>query len=173
MSDSSSASVTRGDIVSTTEWRPLQDPSPLTSEATLSSGALIRLAWTNPGPTSYSVRPLPRDAVEQLERRLAELLVLSDNWDGQGGRAPGRATVVGAAAVIVYCMAAGAPLPQLDATATGAVHAEWYAAGNVVELEVASAREATLYYRFDDGHGWEGDFWHVRGSLERVFARFQ
>ena len=153
MSDSSPAPVTRQDIVSASEWRPLQDPYPLTSEATLSSRALIRLAWTNPGPTSYSVRPLPRDAVDQLERRLAELLVLPPNWDGQGGRVPSRSTVVGAAAIIVYCMAAGAPLPHLNATTTGAVHAEWYNNGNVIKLEVASTREATLYYRFDDDHG--------------------
>jgi hypothetical protein len=173
MSDRSAASIARQDIISTSEWQPFQDPSPLTSEATLSSRALIRLAWTNPGPTSYAVRALPREAVAQLERRLAELLVLPDNWDGQGGRAPSRTTAVGAAAIVVYCMAAGALLPRIDATTTGAIHAEWYAAGNVVELEVASAQEATFYYRFKDGSGWEGDFWHVRGSLERVFARFQ
>ena len=172
MSDGSTA-VTRQDIISAAEWRPFQDPSPLTSEATLSSRALIRLAWTNPGPTSYAVRALPRDAVAQLEHRLGDLLVLPDDWDGQGGRAPDRATAVGAAAIIVYCMAAGAPLPRIDATTTGAIHAEWYSHANIVELEVVSAQEATFYYRFEDGHGWEGDFWHVRGNLERVFARFQ
>ncbi len=173
MSDSRSGPFKRQDIISASEWQAFPDPSPLASESTLSSRNLIRLAWTNPGPTSFAVRALPREAVATLERELAELLVLPDNWDSQGGMAPSRATALATAAIIVYCMAAGAPLPRISATTTGSIHAEWYSSGNLVELEVASAQEAVFYYRFTEGQGWEGDFWHVRGSLERVFARFQ
>jgi len=172
MSDSSAATK-RPEIQSSTEWKPLDDPSPLASDSTLSSRNLIRLAWTNSGPTSFAVRALPREAVSSLEQRLGELLLLHPDWDGEGGAPPSRATTLGAAAIIAYCMAAGAPLPTIDATANGAIHAEWYSRGSIVEIEVVSGREAEFYYKLDDGRSWQGDFWHVRGNLERIFARFQ
>ncbi|SRR6266851_2405442 len=173
MSSRSSARTRRPDIVSTAEWEPFQSPSPLATESMLSGRNMIRLAWTNPGPTSFAVRALPREAVASLERDLAALLLLPNNWDAQGGIPPSRATALAAAAIIVYCMAAGAPSPRIGATATGSIHAEWYFTGNIVELEVVSAQEASFYYRLEEGQAWEGDFWHVRGNLERVFARFQ
>jgi hypothetical protein len=139
----------------------------------LSERAVIRLAWPTPSAVSYSVRPLAAEGIGQVVRRLQELIELPGDWDEQGGVAPDTRTAVCSAAIIAYCMAAGAPLPEIDATTTGAIHAEWYKDASLIELEVASPTEATLYYRFEDASGWEGSFWSVRSSLEQVFSRFR
>jgi len=159
-------------ILSAEEFESLRRPSPLAPDATLSEHTVIRLVRPSLSSVSYSVRPLPADIVGRVVRRLKQLVDLPADWDSQGAVTPDVRTAVSAAAIIAYCMAAGAPMPDLDATTAGAVHAEWFRDGNIVELEVASPSDATLYYRLESGPSWEGNFWSIRSSLEQIFSRF-
>jgi hypothetical protein len=159
-------------ILSADEFESLPRPSPLAPDATLSERTVIRLVRPSPSALSYSVRPLPAETVSRVVRRLQQLINLPANWDDQGAVTPDVRTAVSAAAIVAYCMAAGAPLPDLEATTTGAVHAEWFLDGNIVELEVASPSDATLYYRLENGPSWEGNFWSIRSRLEQIFTRF-
>jgi len=106
----------------------------------LSEGEVVRV------PSGSRNVPIIPPWVEQVGKRMGELMQLGDNWDSYGGNAPGFLSLATMVNVLNAIMRPNTPAPSLVPSPSGHLQAEWHIDGIDLEIEVLGARQVIGSY---------------------------
>ena len=116
-------------------------------------------------PVSLVPRLTPSSAIEftsppwlpAMERRVNELLLLQENWDGEGASPINFECAMGAFAFLFTNSMHETPAPHMVPTSAGGVQIEWHSVGIDFEIRFDPNEPPTYYYFGADGKEIEGE----------------
>lgn len=112
-----------------------------------------------------------------VEKRLNELLLLSDNWDRQGGNAIRYDVACFAVVFMNDVLNTNTSAPQIVPLASGGIQLEWHKNGIDLEVEIAAPNEIYVVFQdtllpkddFDDA--LKSDYSSLTGPISRLMSR--
>jgi len=129
-------------------------------------------------PTGWHVVPAAPLWHDEVAARLSELMLLRDNWDSYGGRAPGHLSVMAMVSVLNSIMRSDTPAPSIVPSPRGHLQAEWHIGGIDLEIEVltptnviASYSNADLPLLSWDDRPFALDFTSLAAAIQSLESR--
>lgn len=142
------------------DWRPKKAPAVVGRHS-------IRIhCIPRRGATSTESEPAPW--LQAAADRVADLLILPENWDSYGAKQVNVELAVSALNLLTQIMRDGTPVPSIVPTNSGGIQLEWHRNGVDLEIEVISARKFGVLF-VDPASGEERD--EVISSNLRTLAR--
>ncbi len=107
-----------------------------------------------------------------LLRRLAQLAVLKDGWDGHGGSAPRRDVIVYVEQLLSAALSARDPQPDLMALPNGGVLISWDQDDKGLEVFVDAPGRVTACFE-DQRSGEDPEEWDVSADFTSIKQKVQ
>lgn len=94
--------------------------------------------------TAATTQPQNPIWLESVAEQLLDVLVLSDDWDGPGSRAPSEETVQVVLAVMYEIAKSTTQAPKLAPVPDGSLQLVWYAGGIELEITIEPSGEVDI-----------------------------